>query len=84
MATATKTQTAHQQGEHQALWDLIEDLKINKKYLAELTGINAYTFKMKLAGNNPAYKFTDLEIDMIKSSLCELSGKLNKFCSKKK
>ena len=82
MATAAKTQ--HQQSEHQDLWDLIDSLKINKKYLAEITGLNAYTFKMKLAGNNPAYKFTDTEITMIRSALCELGGKLKNGCSRKK
>ena len=82
METATKV--LHQQGEHQDIWDLIEDMKINKKYLAELTGINPYTFKMKLAGNNPAYKFTDTEINMIRQSLCELGGKLQGHCTKKK
>lgn len=75
----------HQQSEHQDLWDLIDSLKINKKYLAELTGINAYTFKMKLAGNNPAYKFTDTEITMIRQALCELADKLKEGnCPRKK
>lgn len=78
------TETKHQQSEHQHIWDLIEDLKINKTYLAELTGINPYTFRMKIAGNNPAYKFTELEVEMINSSLCELAGKMKSFCSKKK
>lgn len=65
----------------QALTDLIESAKINKKYLAELAGINAYTFKMKLSGKNPAYKFTDTEFEMINSCLCELATKLQEHCS---
>lgn len=78
------TAKTHQQGEHQELFDLIEHLKFNKKYLAELTGINSYTFKMKLAGNNPNYKFTDEEITKIEEALCEITGRLKKYCPKKK
>lgn len=66
--------------EHQDLFDLIEGLRLNKKYLAELTGLNPYTFKMKLAGTNPAYKFTEEEINMVKAALCEMAGKLSKYC----
>lgn len=85
-ATATKKTAVkkHQQSEHQELFDLIDNLKINKKYLAELTAINPYTFKMKLAGNNQAYKFTDEEITKIEDALCEISGHLKKYCAKKK
>jgi flavodoxin len=74
----------HQQSEHQDLWDLIENMRINKKYLADLTGMNAYTFKMKLKGIYPTYKFTETEIKMIRDSLCELGDKLKGHCSKKK
>ena len=73
----------HQQGEHQQLVDLINNTKINKKYLADLADINPYTFKMKLS-NKPRYKFTDAEIEKIKTCLCELGGLLKNHCSKKK
>lgn len=82
--TAKKEVKTHQQGERQELFDLIENLKLNKKYLAELTGLNPYTFKMKLAGNNPAYKFTDEEVTKIEDALCEISGRLKKYCAKKR
>lgn len=81
MATLEKKQPKKEpKREHQDLFDLIESLRLNKKYLAEVTGINAYTFKMKLAGTNPAYKFTDVEITMIKGALCEMRSKLEKYC----
>lgn len=40
--------------------------------------MNAYTFKMKIAGNNPAYKFTDSELQRLKEVLQELSHDIEK------
>lgn len=40
--------------------------------------MNAYTFKMKIAGNNPAYKFTESETDRLKEVLNELSHDIEK------
>jgi hypothetical protein len=87
MATAVKEQATKKKGaqeqpkrENKELFDLIQGLRLNKKLLAELTGINDYTFKMKLAGTNPAYKFTEVEIGMVKGALCEMAGKLSKYC----
>lgn len=68
--------------ENQALIELVESLKINKKYLAELTGMNAYTFKMKLSAKNVHYRFTEEEIQKVKDALCEISGQLSTHCSK--
>lgn len=66
------------------MWSVIEDLKINKALIADLAGINAYSFKMKFHGYNQSYRFTELEVEAIRNALCEISGKLNKFCKKKK
>lgn len=69
--------------ENQALIELIESLKINKKYLAELAGMNPYTFKMKLSGKNNNYRFTTEEIAKVKEALCEISGQLSSHCANK-
>jgi hypothetical protein len=80
----TKQKQQHQQSEHQDLWDMIETLQIKKQYLAELVGMNPYTFRMKLDGNRANYKFTEAEIEQIRTALCELGGKLQSECKTKK
>lgn len=48
--------------------------------MASKCGMNAYTFKMKLAGNSPAYKFTDGEIETICGVLKELATEIENTC----
>lgn len=57
---------------------LITAWKLNKVTLASKMPMNAYTFKMKIAGNQPTYKFTDTEIDRLKEVLQELSHDIEK------
>jgi len=60
------------------LLSLITAWKLNKVVLASKMPMNAYTFKMKIAGNNPAYKFTEAETDRLKEVLNELSHDIEK------
>lgn len=48
--------------------------------MASKAGMNAYTFKMKMANNNPAYKFTDTEIEKLVSVLKELAADIENVC----
>jgi hypothetical protein len=57
---------------------LIAVWKLNKVTLASKMPMNAYTFKMKIAGNQPTYKFTDAEIDRLKEVMQELSHDIEK------
>ena len=62
------------------LLTIVNGWKLNKVHLASKAKINAYTFKMKLAGNNPAYKFTDSELDAIEEVLKELAQDIENTC----
>lgn len=68
-----------QHPELSAILTLITGWKLNKAHLASKCGINAYTFKMKLAGK-PPYKFTDSEVDKIAEVLKELSAEIEISC----
>lgn len=58
---------------------VINDWKLNKKLLAEKTGINPYTFKMKLLGTAPQYKFTPEEQERIAAVLRDLAKDIIKI-----
>jgi len=70
-----------QHPQHTAIQNLIMRWKLNKVALAAKCGINAYTFKMKLAGK-PHYKFTDGEVEKITEVLKELSNEIKNTIDK--
>lgn len=51
---------------------LMTSWKFNKIILASKMPMNAYTFKMKIAGK-PPYKFTEYEIERLREVLQELA-----------
>ena len=55
---------------------LINQWKLNKVLLASKMGMNAYTFKMKIAGNDPKYFFTGEQLDKLKDVLKELASEI--------
>ena len=55
---------------------LIAEWKLNKVVLASKMEMNAYTFKMKIAGNNRAYKFTNSELQKLTDVLKELAASI--------
>lgn len=67
-----------QQDQFSEIQTLITAWKLNKVTLASKMPMNAYTFKMKIAGNQPTYKFTDAEIERLKEVLQELSHDIEK------
>ena len=59
---------------------LITEWKLNKVVLASKMKMNAYTFKMKIAGNNPSYNFTDSELQKLTDVLKELAESIEVVC----
>lgn len=59
---------------------LIAAWKLNKVVLASKMKMNAYTFKMKIAGNNPAYNFTNSELQNLSDVLKELAAEIEIAC----
>ena len=57
---------------------LISEWNLNKVRLASKMGMNAYTFKMKLLGTYPAYKFTEAEEQRLYEVLRELAADIEK------
>jgi hypothetical protein len=57
--------------ELQIKW-IMKHWKLHKGLIAAKSGINEYTFGMKLKGA-PNYKFTDAELHMITEALLQLS-----------
>jgi hypothetical protein len=60
--------------------ELIKAWNLNKMLFASKMGTNAYTFKMKLLGTYPSYKFTEQEIDKMKEVLKELAAEIQASC----
>lgn len=53
--------------------ELVQAWNLNKALLASKMGVNAYTFKMKLAGK-PPYKFTEADIEKLNEVLRQLAA----------
>lgn len=53
--------------------EIITAWKLNKEHLAARMGVNAYTFRMKMAGK-PNYHFTASEIKALNDTLKDLAG----------
>ena len=53
--------------------DLVLAWNLNKGLLASKMGVNAYTFKMKLAGK-PPYKFTEADMEKLTEALRQLAS----------
>lgn len=69
-----------QQSQFSDLQSLIAEWKLNKVVLASKMEMNAYTFKMKIAGNNTAYNFTDSELQKLTDVLKELAESIEVVC----
>ena len=48
--------------------------------MASKAGMNAYTFKMKIAGKDARYKFTETDLDKIEAVLKELAADIENTC----
>lgn len=53
---------------------IVNSWKLNKALLASKIEMNPYTFKMKMLGTNPKYKFTDAETERLSGVLKELAA----------
>lgn len=62
---------------------VINDWKMNKTLLAQKSGMNPYTFKMKLLDTQPQYRFTEEEQDRIAAVLRDMAKDIIKITDNK-